>query len=79
MQPDNLLLTMSAKVKVSDFGSARLCDDNIDGAMVSVPTGTPCFMSPEMCTGGGGDQRQGGEGCAGFGDWGARKAGEQRW
>ncbi|GAX77682.1 hypothetical protein CEUSTIGMA_g5125.t1 [Chlamydomonas eustigma] len=48
LKPDNLLLTMSAKVKVSDFGSAVLCENN---PLITCPLGTPAFMAPEMCTG----------------------------
>lgn len=48
LKPDNLLLTPTGRVKISDFGSARFCEEN---DTIFSTAGTPAFMSPEMCTG----------------------------
>lgn len=47
-QIDNLILTSSAQVKISDFGSARHCEKS---DTIFATAGTPSFMAPEMCTG----------------------------
>uniref|UniRef100_A0A7R9V3Y9 Protein kinase domain-containing protein n=1 Tax=Chlamydomonas euryale TaxID=1486919 RepID=A0A7R9V3Y9_9CHLO len=48
IKPDNLLLTIDARVKITDFGSAHLCDTD---DLLAWSTGTPAFMAPEMCHG----------------------------
>eukprot|EP00798_Chlamydomonas_sp_ICE-L_P027241 gene27241-2496_t len=47
LKPDNLLITMNAKVKISDFGSARWLES--EDTLLIRSLGTPAFMSPEMC------------------------------
>lgn len=49
LKPDNLLMSSSGKVKISDFGSARFCEKS---DMIFATAGTPTFMAPEMCQGG---------------------------
>ncbi|KAG2438161.1 hypothetical protein HXX76_005769 [Chlamydomonas incerta] len=48
LKPDNLLMSSSGKVKISDFGSARFCEKS---DMIFATAGTPTFMAPEMCQG----------------------------
>ncbi|KAG2491374.1 hypothetical protein HYH03_010371 [Edaphochlamys debaryana] len=48
LKPDNLLMSSSGKVKISDFGSARFCEKS---DMIFATAGTPMFMAPEMCQG----------------------------
>ncbi|EFJ49188.1 hypothetical protein VOLCADRAFT_43050, partial [Volvox carteri f. nagariensis] len=48
LKPDNLLMSSSGKVKISDFGSARFCEKS---DMIFATAGTPSFMAPEMCQG----------------------------
>ena len=48
LKPDNMLLASDGRVKISDFGSARM----VDHGHTTVRTmGTPAFMAPEMCEG----------------------------
>ncbi len=51
VKPQNILLTKDGRVKVSDFGLARVleCPANLTRANESV--GTPLYMSPEQFTG----------------------------
>ncbi|KAJ9514503.1 hypothetical protein QJQ45_016242, partial [Haematococcus lacustris] len=48
LKPDNLLINLAGQVKISDFGSARLCHP---GALLTGSYGTPVIMAPEQCTG----------------------------
>lgn len=48
LKPDNMLLASDGRVKISDFGSARM----VDHGHTTVRTmGTPAFLAPEMCEG----------------------------
>src|SRR5688572_30780733 len=52
IKPANLLLTPEGKIKVTDFGLAKL--ESTDATMHTQPgaiLGTPAFMSPEQCRG----------------------------
>jgi serine/threonine protein kinase len=49
IKPDNMLLSSSGVVKLSDVGSARFV---ADGQLMTQTMGTPAFMAPEMCGGG---------------------------
>lgn len=55
IKPANILLMTGGRVKVTDFGIARLDSSNLtlDGMVI----GTPKYMSPEQCIGGTVDQR----------------------
>ena len=55
IKPGNILLMTGGRVKVTDFGIARLDSSHLtlDGMAV----GTPCYMSPEQCLGGAVDPR----------------------
>ena len=48
LKPDNMLLASDGRVKISDFGSARLVDH---GHRTVRTMGTPAFLAPEMCEG----------------------------
>ena len=55
VKPANILLTPGERVKVADFGIARLDTSHLtqDGTMI----GTPSYMSPEQCVGDSADAR----------------------
>ena len=55
IKPGNIMLMSGGRVKVADFGVARLDSSNLtlDGMVI----GTPRYMSPEQCCGGAVDQR----------------------
>ena len=55
LKPANILLTPDGRVKLTDFGVARLRDLGL--TRVSSIIGTPAFMAPEQFTGGELDQR----------------------
>ena len=55
LKPANILLTPAGRVKLADFGVARLRDLGL--TRVSSIIGTPAFMAPEQFTGGALDQR----------------------
>jgi len=56
LKPENIMLTADGRVKLMDFGIARLADDSqvtMTGALV----GSPAYMSPEQATSGDIDAR----------------------
>lgn len=55
LKPANILVTPAGRVKLADFGVARLRDLGL--TRVSSIIGTPAFMAPEQFTGGVLDQR----------------------
>lgn len=55
IKPANILLTPQMQAKVADFGISRFV--NTDVTNVSSSMGTPNYMSPEQCRGGGIDHR----------------------
>lgn len=55
IKPGNILLMTGGRVKVTDFGIARL--DNSNLTLDGMAVGTPRYMSPEQCLGGAVDPR----------------------
>jgi len=52
IKPDNLFLTAQGRVKILDFGLARLRErSGMSGTQEGSLLGTPAFMSPEQATG----------------------------
>ena len=51
IKPDNLMLGQDGKVKLLDFGLAKLADVMEDVTVDGTVLGTPHFMSPEQCMG----------------------------
>ncbi|MDX1971217.1 MAG: protein kinase [Candidatus Sumerlaeia bacterium] len=52
IKPANIMLDSSDKVKITDFGIAKLLDaDAAEGTMVGAVIGTPLYMSPEQVQG----------------------------
>ena len=50
VKPANIMLTRDGRVKVADFGVARLAEGSSDGAGATI-VGTPRYMSPEQARG----------------------------
>ena len=50
LKPDNLLMSAKGKIKITDFGSSHMFQR---GDTMLRTMGTPAFMAPEMCAGGG--------------------------
>jgi serine/threonine protein kinase/Tol biopolymer transport system component len=62
LKPSNIQITADARVKVLDFGLAKIVDDNVDDARTQLTSmagetkqgvvmGTPAYMSPEQTRG----------------------------
>ncbi len=52
IKPSNLMLTSDGKVKVADFGLAKMdAPDTIHRTQAGTIIGTPAYMSPEQCRG----------------------------
>jgi serine/threonine-protein kinase len=50
VKPANILITRDGRVKVGDFGVARLAEGSTDGASATI-VGTPRYMAPEQARG----------------------------
>ncbi len=49
IKPENLLLDRAGRVKIADFGIAKMLDaDSLAGLAESQPAGTPQYMAPEQ-------------------------------
>jgi serine/threonine-protein kinase len=59
IKPANVMLDSQARVKLADFGVARVSDDRSAAEKTQAGTmvGTPAYMSPEQITGGSVDRR----------------------
>ncbi|MCC6212044.1 MAG: protein kinase [Burkholderiales bacterium] len=59
IKPANVMLDSQARVKLADFGVARVADDRSAAEKTQAGTmvGTPAYMSPEQITGGSVDRR----------------------
>ena len=59
IKPANVMLDSQARVKLADFGVARVTDDKSSAEKTQAGTmvGTPAYMSPEQITGGNIDRR----------------------
>jgi serine/threonine protein kinase len=55
IKPSNLLVTREGRLKITDFGIAKL--DSFQHTQTGVMIGTPAYMAPERYFGGGIDQR----------------------
>ncbi len=51
IKPANVMLDAERRVKLTDFGVARLADSNSDRTMAGTMVGTPSYMSPEQIQG----------------------------
>jgi serine/threonine-protein kinase len=51
IKPANVLISSDGRVKVGDFGVARLAESSTDGAGATI-VGTPRYMAPEQARGG---------------------------
>ena len=51
LKPENLLLTRDGKLKVLDFGVARLREGSLTQTRIGALFGTPAFMPPEQALG----------------------------
>jgi eukaryotic-like serine/threonine-protein kinase len=55
IKPSNLLVTCEGRLKITDFGIAKL--DEVKHTQTGIMVGTPAYMAPERYAGGGIDQR----------------------
>jgi serine/threonine-protein kinase len=55
IKPSNLLVTREGRLKITDFGIAKL--DALKHTQTGIMIGTPAYMAPERYSGGGIDQR----------------------
>ena len=51
VKPANVMIETSGRVKLTDFGVARLAEGNVDRTMPGTMVGTPSYMSPEQIQG----------------------------
>ncbi len=51
IKPANVLITTSGRVKLADFGVARLAEEGADGSSGLAIAGTPKYMAPEHARG----------------------------
>lgn len=51
IKPENILLSTDGRVKVADFGLARVAGGGLNLTQVGVTMGTPLYMSPEQVEG----------------------------
>ncbi|HSM13047.1 MAG TPA: serine/threonine-protein kinase, partial [Thermoanaerobaculia bacterium] len=51
IKPSNLLITADGRVKIADFGIARVADQTSDLTMTGSVVGSPHYMSPEQIRG----------------------------
>jgi serine/threonine-protein kinase len=52
LKPENVFLTRSTRVRLLDFGVAKLLDDTDSGTRTGAMVGTPHYMAPEQIQGG---------------------------
>ncbi len=59
IKPENIMLSDSGEIKVTDFGLARINNDDLNDTLtkVGITMGTPLYMSPEQVEGGALDAR----------------------
>jgi eukaryotic-like serine/threonine-protein kinase len=51
VKPGNIMLLDSVRVKIADFGLARVATENVELTSRGVAVGTPAYMSPEQVRG----------------------------
>jgi len=49
LKPKNILLTKFNQIKIGDFGISKMLENTFD--MAKTATGTPYYLSPEVCLG----------------------------
>jgi serine/threonine protein kinase len=48
LKPENILLTADGTPKISDFGLAKLLDEDAEPTISGLILGSPCYMAPEQ-------------------------------